>query len=130
LYFLLDFDIITDKFGYITEKIGYKMIEVVLGSENAERVLLFLFVRQKGNATEIAKFFKVDQSTVQNQLAKFANGSVLISFLEGKTRVYEFNPRYAFLTELKALLEKAFQFYSPDEIERLKMNRRRPIVRQ
>jgi predicted transcriptional regulator len=130
LYFLLDFDIITDKFGYITEKIGYKMIEVILGSENAEKVLMFLFTRQKGNATEIAKFFKVDQSTVQNQLAKFANGSVLISFLEGKTRVYEFNPRYAFFTELKALLEKALQFYSPDEIERLKMNRRRPIVRQ
>lgn len=102
------------------------MIEVILGSENAEKVLMFLFNRQKGNATEIAKYFNVDQSTIQNQLAKFENGSILISFLEGRTRVYEFNPRYAFLSELKTLLEKAFQFYPPDEIERLRMNRRRP----
>ena len=102
------------------------MIEVILGSENAEKVLVFLFVRQKGNATEIAQYYDIAQSTAQNQLAKLENGGVLVSFLEGRTRVYEFNPRYAFLPELKALLEKAFQFYPPEEIERLKMNRRRP----
>lgn len=102
------------------------MIEVIFGSENAEKILIFLFIRQKGNATEIANFYNIAQSTAQSQLTKFENGGVLVSFLEGRTRVYEFNPRYAFLPELKALLEKAFQFYPPEEIERLKMNRRRP----
>jgi len=102
------------------------MIESILGSENAERVLVFLFARQKGYASEIADFYATDLSPIQSQLKKFENGGVLVSFLEGRTRVFQFNPRFAFQPELKTLLEKAVQFYPPEEIERLKMNRRRP----
>jgi hypothetical protein len=46
--------------------------------------------------------------------------------LAGRTRIFQFNPSYAFLSELKALLNKVFQFYPPEDIEQLKMNRRRP----
>ena len=102
------------------------MIEVLLGSEYAEKVLIFLAVRGKGYASEIAAFYEADLATVQNQLRKFEDGGVVVSFTSGKTRVYEFNPVYPFLAELKALLEKALLFYPPGEVERLKMNRRRP----
>ncbi|MBA3075201.1 MAG: winged helix-turn-helix transcriptional regulator [Anaerolineae bacterium] len=102
------------------------MIETILGSDNAERVLVFLQVRQKGYASEIAAFFETDLSPIQNQLQKMELGGILVSFLEGRTRVYQFNPTYAFLPELKALLQKAFQFYPPDQVEKLQMNRRRP----
>lgn len=103
------------------------MIESILGSVNAERILVFLLVREKGYAREIANYYDTDLSPVQNQLEKFEAGGILVSILVGRTRLYQFNPRYAFLTELKALLEKAFSFYPADEIEKLKMNRRRPI---
>ncbi len=102
------------------------MLEPILGSENAERVLIYLFVREKGYPREIANFYEIDVYAVQNQLAKFENGGVVVGFLMGKIRLYQFNPAYVFLPELKALLEKALRFYPPDEIERLKMNRRRP----
>lgn len=102
------------------------MLRPILGSENVERVLIFLNARQKGYASEIATFFDTDYGPIQVQLKKLEEGGVLVSFLEGKTRVYQFNPSYAFLPELKALLEKAFRFYPPKEIERLEMNRRRP----
>jgi hypothetical protein len=102
------------------------MIETLLGSENAERVLVFLQVRQKGYASEIAACFDTDLSPIQNQLQKLELGGVLVSFLEGRTRVYQFNPSYVFLPELKALIQKAFQFYPPDWVEKLQMNRRRP----
>ena len=46
--------------------------------------------------------------------------------MTGRTRLYTFNPRYAFVDELKALLEKALSFYPPEERENLLMNRRRP----
>jgi len=102
------------------------MIEVILGSEFAEKTLMFLLVRGKGYASEMAAFYEADLNTFQNQLKKYEEGGVLISFLEGRTRIYQMNPRYPFLPELKALLEKAFGFY-PDELaEKLKMNRRRP----
>ena len=102
------------------------MLKPLLGSDNVERVLIFLNARQKGYASEIATFFDTDYGPVQVQLKKLEEGGVLVSFLEGKTRVYQFNPSYAFLPELKALLEKVFRFYPPEEIERLEMNRRRP----
>jgi hypothetical protein len=102
------------------------MIETILGSENAERVLMYLFVREKGYASEIADFFDVDLSPIQNQLLKFEAGGALVSTLAGRTRIFQFNPSYAFLSELKELLNKAFQFYPPEEVEQLKINRRRP----
>jgi hypothetical protein len=53
------------------------MIETILGSENAEKVLMYLFVREKGYASEIADFYDSDLSPIQNQLLKFETGGVL-----------------------------------------------------
>lgn len=105
------------------------MIEVLLGSKNAERVLVFLFVREEGYAREIARYFETDLKSIQGQLDKLERGGVLVSRAVGKTRPYTFNPRYPFLNELKALLEKAFSFYPAREQEELTMNRRRPRAR-
>ncbi len=102
------------------------MIEVLLGSKNAERVLLYIFTREEGYAREIAAFYKTDLKPIQMQLDKFEKGGVLVSRSIGRTRPYEFNPRYPFLTELKALLEKALSFYPAKVQEELQMNRRRP----
>jgi hypothetical protein len=43
--------------------------------------------------------------------------------------VYTFNPRYAFLEELKGLLEKTLDFYPEDLRKALLLNRRRPRLR-
>ena len=102
------------------------MIEILLGSKNAERVLLYLFTREEGYAREIASFYNTDLKPIQMQLDKFEKGGVLVSRSIGRTRPYEFNPRYPFLNELKALREKALSFYPAKEQEELTMNRRRP----
>lgn len=102
------------------------MLQPILGSENIERVLVFLFARNEGYATEIARFFETDLYGIQNQLDKLETGGVVVSHLAGRTRVYTFNPRYPFLKELKSLLEKALSFYPADVREMLLMNRRRP----
>lgn len=102
------------------------MIEVLLGSKNAERVLVYIFTRDEGYAREIASFYETDLKPIQMQLDKFEQGGVLVSRAIGRTRPYEFNPRYPFLSELKALLEKALLFYPSNEQEALRMNRRRP----
>jgi len=102
------------------------MIEVLLGSKNAERVLIYIFTRDEGYAREIATFYGTDLKPIQMQLDKFEKGGVLVSRSIGRTRPYEFNPRYPFLNELKTLLEKALSFYPANEQEELRMNRRRP----
>ena len=102
------------------------MIEVLLGSKNAERVLLYIFARDEGYAREIASFYGTDLKPIQMQLDKFEKSGVLVSRSVGRTRPYVFNPRYPFLAELKSLLEKALSFYPTKEQEELTMNRRRP----
>ena len=102
------------------------MIEVLLGSKNAERVLVYIFSREEGYAREISSFYKTDLKSIQMQLDKFEKSGVLVSRSVGRTRPYVFNPRYPFLAELKSLLEKALSFYPTKEQEELTMNRRRP----
>lgn len=102
------------------------MLTPLLGTENSERVLIFLLTRDNGYAREIAQFFDTNLYAIQRQLDKLEAGSVLISRTVGRTRLYQLNPRYAFLKELKQLLEKAFSFYPEEMREDLLMNRRRP----
>ncbi len=105
------------------------MLAPLLNSENKERVLIFLYAREQGYATEIARFFDTDLYGIQNQLDKLEAGGILVSRKVGRTRVYTFNPRYAFIDELKVLLDRALAFYAIDLREKLMMNRRRPKMR-
>lgn len=102
------------------------MLVPILGSQNSERVLVYIFGREEGYAREVARFYETDLSPIQKQFEKLEAGGVLVSRMIGRTRLYTFNPRYPFLKELKALLEKALSFYPDAEQERLMMNRRRP----
>jgi predicted transcriptional regulator len=102
------------------------MLKPLFGSEVREKVLIFLVSRESGYPTEIATFFNVSLRQIQNQLDILESGSVVASQMIGKTRVYEFNPRYVFLGELKILLKKALSFYPRQIQESLMINRRRP----
>jgi len=102
------------------------VLEPLLGSTNAERVLVFILTRNEGYVREIARVLGGDPDSIQKQLAKFESGGVLVSRTAGKTRLYSFNPRYPFLKELRGLLEKAVSFYPESQREALLMNRRRP----
>lgn len=102
------------------------MLESLLGSKNRERILIFLQAREEGFAREIARFFDCDYYPIYEQLGKLESAGVIVSRKVGRTIVFEFNPRYVLLDELRALLEKAL-FYYPDELQdQLLMNRRRP----
>jgi hypothetical protein len=102
------------------------MLEPVLGSVSCECVLMFILAREEGYGREIGRFFNTDLAPIQKQLEKLELGGVLVSRTAGRTRLYEFNPRYPFIEELKGLLEKAMSFYTDEKRERLLMNRRRP----
>jgi len=102
------------------------MLEALLGSENKEKVLIYLYSREKGYAREIADFFDISLTSVINQLKKLEAGNVIYMEQKGKTKEYRFNPRYPFLKELKIILEKTLSFYPADFIENLKYIRKRP----
>lgn len=105
------------------------MLTALLGTENSERVLIFLLARNEGYAREIAQLFDTNLYAIQRQLEKLEAGGVLVSRTAGRTRLYQFNPRYPFLNELRQLVEKALSFYPEKVRENLLMNRRRPRKR-
>ena len=102
------------------------MLEALFGSMNRERVLQFVLANENGYAKEIADFYGSSVDPIQKQLEKLEIGGVFVSKTVGRTRLFMFNPRYAFLNELKGLLEKARGYYDPEEIEKLTMQRKRP----
>jgi hypothetical protein len=102
------------------------MLEPLFGSTNRERVLVYLCARDEGYAREISRFYNTDLDPVQKQLERLEAGNVLYSRAVGRTRLYSLNPRYPFLGELEALLQKVISFLPADERERLIMVRRRP----
>ena len=102
------------------------MIESIVGSKSSEQVLIFLIARNEGYAAEIADFFASELYAIQKQLKRLENADILVSRKIGRSRVYQFNPRYPFLKELRGLLEKALDFYPDDIKESLLLNRRRP----
>lgn len=102
------------------------MLEALLGTKNRELVLQYLLVFKEGYAREIAKYFDVPLPSIQNQLKHFEESGLVLSKMSGRTRVYFFNPRYPFLPEITALLEKARLYYKPELKEKLDMQRLRP----
>ncbi len=102
------------------------MLEKVFGSKNREKVLLYIMARKEGYAREIAVYYNSSLSPIQKQLDNLETASVLASRLAGKTRIYFFNARYPFISELTALLRKAAGFLPQIESERLFINRKRP----
>ncbi|WP_026225136.1 winged helix-turn-helix domain-containing protein [Teredinibacter turnerae] len=102
------------------------MIEAIVGSTSAERVLMFITARESGYAAEIAKTFSTDISPIQKQLDRLERDGLLINEKIGRTRLYKYNPRYPFVPELKALIDKAIAM-APEAIQdTLLYDRRRP----
>ena len=102
------------------------MLEALVGSTNAERVLLFLSARKEGYASEIARTYGVGPSLIQKQLDRMERDGLLVAQQVGRTRVYSFNPRFPFVAEVRGLMLKALEKY-PDELQgKIRLDRRRP----
>jgi hypothetical protein len=89
---------------------------------------MYLCLHGKANATELSKAFESALDPIQKTLKKLEMGGLLASFLEGKTRVFQWNTRYPFLGEIQALAKKAYLFL-PSEIQEanyLSKKRKRP----
>jgi predicted transcriptional regulator len=102
------------------------LISGLLGSEVAEKVLLYLQNYQSGYARGISREFTIPVSEVLRQLQKFEREGLLASQVFGRTRVYTWNPRYYFLEEVRLLLKKTLEALPKEYIEEHFRNRTRP----
>jgi len=103
------------------------MLEGIFGNRTAERVLLFLEQYGEGYAREIAGTFgDVSVSMALAQLKRFEAAGLLVSVPRGRTLLFTWNPRYAFLAEVRALLHKALDALPESDRRRYFRARRRP----
>ena len=104
------------------------MLEYLFTNKNVEKILIFLNIHEKANATELSRTFRSSLDPIQKTLKKLEEGGLLVSFLEGKTRVFHWNPRYPFLKEIQALAKKAYEFLPANIQEKydLRTQRKRP----
>jgi len=98
----------------------------LFGSDSATNTLLFITNYGKGYCREIAETFQVSVSMIKNQLNKFEQNGVLVASEIGRTRVFEFNPRYPYKKELLSLLEKRLSLMSEKELKLYYRKRTRP----
>ncbi len=92
------------------------MLEYLFSNKNVEKVLIYLILHDKCNATELSKAFQSALDPIQKTLQKLEMGGLLISFKEGRTRVFQWNKRYPFLNEIQTLAQKAYKFL-PENIK-------------
>lgn len=92
------------------------MLEFLFLNKNVEKILIYLHLHGKANASELSKVFDSSLDPIQKTLRKLEEGGLLVSFLEGRTRVFQWNPRYPFLPEFQQLAKKAYAFL-PEEIQ-------------
>ncbi|NGX63812.1 MAG: hypothetical protein KR126chlam6_01226 [Candidatus Anoxychlamydiales bacterium] len=84
------------------------MLESLFGNKNIEKILFFLLANKKCYPYQLQKRFDVPLYGMQKALDRLEKSQLLVSFLYGKTRMYEFNPMYPFLKEFKFFLQKAY----------------------
>lgn len=84
------------------------MLEVLCGNKNVQKILLFLFVNGKCYGAQLSRLLKTPLTPIQKALLRLEKGGLIMSYFEGKTRLYQFHPSYPLLPELEQLLKKTY----------------------
>ena len=99
-------------------------MEALIGSAHKEKVLVFLVARKSGYARQISDYFMIPLTPVIKHLKTLEEGHILYAEMQGRTKVYKFNPSFPFINELKQLLKKVLRSYPDEIIEELTHNKR------
>ncbi len=86
------------------------MLELLFNNQNTERILFYLQVNKKCYARSLSKVFNSSVYGFQTTLQKLEKAGIIVSFTEGKIRIYQFNPRYPLLKELQEFVARGYLF--------------------
>lgn len=100
------------------------MLEGLFGNRSIERILFYLQAYRRGYPRKLSRDLELALRSVVLQLNKLEGAGIVVSRLEGRTRLYEFNPRYPLLEPLKQFLESAMRFLGPRERDRFEKRTR------
>ena len=104
------------------------LLETVFGNRTAACVAAYIEQYGEAYASQIAKAFGMPVSQVQKQLRRLAAGGLLVNKMQGRTRIYFWNPRAASVKGLRMAIstEIAAFLESGDPLAETFLQRRRP----
>lgn len=91
------------------------MLDVLCGNKSVAKILLFLFVNGKCYGGQLQKIWSIALTPIQKALVKLEKAGIVVSYYEGKTRLYQFNEAYPLRGELEQLLKKSYTMLSSIE---------------
>ena len=101
-------------------------LETLFGNRTTERILLHLLHYGEIYARGIARDYDSVISPFLRQLGRLEDAGILVSREVGRTRLYQFNPKSAYVKPLKELVEIAYENIPLSEREKIFHARRRP----
>ena len=104
------------------------LLETVFGNRTAACVLAYIEQYGEAYASQTARAFGMPVSQVQKQLRRLEAGGLLVNKMQGRTRVYSWNPRAASVKGLRMAVstEVAAFLESGDPLVEIFLQRRRP----
>lgn len=102
------------------------MLDKVLGSDIAMKIMLHLIHYNEIYPSAVAKDYELTLSAVQKQFARFEDAGVLVSKLVGRTRVYFFNKKSKAALKFYDFIKVYYDGLSIKDKEMIFSKRRRP----
>lgn len=102
------------------------MLEKILGSETAMKIMLHLIHYGEIYPSAVAKDYQISLSAVQKQFERFEEAGILVSKLVGRTRVYFFNKKSSTVKPFMDLIKVYYNGLSLEDKEKIFVARRRP----
>jgi DNA-binding transcriptional ArsR family regulator len=102
------------------------MLEKILGSKTAQKIFIHLYHHGESYPTAVAKDFKISLGAVQKQFERFEEAGIIISKLQGRTRVYQFNKKQGIVKPFIEIIKRVYDSIPLKEKEELFPTRRRP----
>lgn len=102
------------------------MLDKILGSESAMKIMLHLIHYGEIYPSAVAKDYQISLSGVQKQFQRFEEAGILVSKFVGKSRVYLFNKKSPVVKPFIDLVKIYYDGLSLEDKEQIFSIRRRP----
>ncbi len=111
---------------YLASDYNRAMLDKILGSETAMKIMLHLIHYGEIYPTAVARDYEISVFGVQKQFQRFEDAGILVSKLVGKSRVYMFNKKSPVVKPFMELIKVYYDGLSMDDKEKIFAARRRP----
>ena len=103
------------------------MLDLILGSKTAQKIFLHLYHYGESYPSAVAKDMKTSLGAIQKQFERFEAAGIIISRLQGRTRVYQFNMKNgAIVKHFKEIIKIVYHSIPIKERQEIFHVRRRP----